>query len=79
MGKLLGFIKGFHRLRSIHLKPPVGVMRIGGSGVSENLFSITGLFFLPLLREMKMPQVMQWVNLKTATFEKYWKSLSQSL
>lgn len=45
MGKLLGFIKGFHRLRSIHLKPPVGVMRIGGSGVSENLFSITGLFF----------------------------------
>lgn len=76
MGKRLGFIKGFYRLRSIHLKPPVGAMRMGES---ENLFVITGPFFLPLVRGMKMPQMMQGVTLKTAASEKYSKSWSQSL
>lgn len=27
---------------------------------------------------MQLPQMMQWVNLKSGTFEKYWKSWSQS-
>lgn len=35
--------------------------------------------FLFPVRGMQLPQMMQWVNLKSGTFEKYWKSWSQSL
>lgn len=34
-------------------------------------------FFFPVTG-MQLPQMMQWVNLKSGTFEKYWKSWTQS-
>lgn len=42
MGKSLGSINGFCRLRFIHLNPAAGVKRMGGGrGVSENSFVTT--------------------------------------
>lgn len=78
MGKSLGSINGFCRLRFIHLNPAAGVKRMGGGrGVSENSFVTTENSAPPhQLGERKLPQIIQRVNLKTATFEKYWKSSS---
>lgn len=76
MEKSLGSIKGFCRLTAIHLIAAVQGKRIG---MNKWKFVCHKWTFLFPVRGMQLPQMMQWVNLKSGTFEKYWKPWSQSL
>lgn len=76
MQKSLGSIKGFCRLTAIHL---IAAGQGKRTGMKKWKFVCHNWTFLFPVRGMQLPQMMQWVNLKSGTFEKYWKSWSQSL